>query len=343
MATLALVERDSAKFIATFGPKWADEVPLSCPLVTQTISSGDIFVVQNLRADERFAESVVVTAEPRIRAYAGVALHGSDGRVVGILAVADHRPGGFTGQQLAALRDFAAIASSLVLSKREVALRRLMSRAIEESLDFVAIFDASTPSTGGPVMQYANASLLHALGYTADELVGQSYEVLFAETNDPATMESIAQNFTAFKVLEKESRLRRKDGSTLWVEFTSSPLLDSDGSASHWVAVGRDISANRDTLTQMAALVKAIDSVNDHVEIFTLEGGDYAPAFQNGAADRNVSTITRRLLKDVALRKRLKAGETVIVEADGITLRPLDEGKTVICVRRQPHWIAAAS
>ncbi len=330
MATLAIVEQDSARFTATFGPNWGDDVSLSCPLLKQTIASDDVLVVENLRG-------------PRIRAYAGVALHGADGSVVGILAVADHRPGSFNQQQIAALRDFATIASSLVLSKRELALRRLMSRAIEDSLEFVAIFDASAPSAGGPALLYANAALLHALGYTADELVGQSYEVLFSETNDPATMDSIAKNLTALKVLEKESQLRRKDGSTLWVEFTSRPLLDTDGSATHWVAVGRDISANRDNLMQMAALVKAIDSVNDHVEIFTLEGLDYVPAFQNAAADRAISTIAREMLKDCAIRKPLQSGETVSVDEAGITMRPLGNGETIICVRRQPRWTAAAS
>lgn len=343
MAALVIVERSRARFAATFGPSWGDDVSLSCPLLAQTIACDDVLIVQNALADNRFAESSVVPGGPRIRAYAGVALHDPDGSVVGVLVVADRRPGNFTTQQIAALRDFGAVASALMLSRREVAVRRLMSRAIEESMDFVVIFDACPPSAGGPFIQYANASFLNALGYTADELNGQSYPVLFAETTSQATVDSIAQSIESLKDLEKEIQLRRKDGSTLWIEFTSRPLFEPDGSPSHWVAVGRDITANRDTLMQTAALVKAIDSVNDHVEIFSLEGDDYALAFQNAAADQQISRITRKLLSDASIRKPLQSGETVIIDKEGIALRPLGNGETVICVRRQPRWIAAAS
>lgn len=342
MATLATVERDRARFKASFGATCAEEVPLTFSLLAETLASDDVFLVEDTQADARFASSPVVVAGPRVRAYAGVALYGPDGNVVGVLAVASHIPGSFRAEQIDALRDFGSVASSLVFSTRELALRRLMSRAIEEALDFVLLTDASLPSAGGPYIEYANASLLHALGYTSDELIGKPYSVIFASDNDPATLESIAENLEYAKDNEKEIQLRGKNGRTFWVEFAGRPLLDESGRPSHWVAVGRDITSNRETLAQMAALLDAIDSVTDHVEIYTRENDGYALAFQNAAADSAISAATEKLLADQYVRERLEGGER-LVEHDGIALRALGNGATVICVWRQPARIAAVS
>lgn len=341
MATLAVVEGDRAYFKASFGAVCAEEVPLTFSLLAETLACEDVFTVADTHAQERFARSPVVIAGPRVRAFAGIRLHGADGSVVGVLAIADKRPGTFSPKHLAALRDFGEIASSLVFSRRELALRRLMSRAIEEALDFVLLTDASPPSQGGPFIEYANASLLHALGYTADELAGKPYCVLFAPTNDPVTLESIARNIEAAKDNEKEIQLRRKDGNTFWVEFTGRPLLEADGSVSHWVSVGRDITANREALAQTAAFMKALDTVSEHIEIYARANGEYFPVFVNSAADAACSAAAQTLLQDQATQRRLQCGERI--QAGDFTLQPLGNGQTVICARPVPPGLAAAS
>jgi PAS domain S-box-containing protein len=279
-----------------------------------------------------------------VRAYAGVPLYATDGTVVGLVAVGDRRPGQFSAEQLAALRDFGRIASGLVFSRRESELRRLMSRAIEEALDFVLLTDASLPADGGPFIEYSNASLLHALGFTADEVIGKPYSMLLAPTNDRATLDSIAENMERARDNEKEIQIRRKDGSTFWVEFTGRPLLDENGTPSHWIAVGRDITQNRATLSQTAALLKALDCVGDHVEIHTLQNGSYELVFQNSSANVSVSALIETMLADASVRARLQSGEIVTLGDKGVALRPLGQNAdTVICVRRQARRFADAS
>jgi PAS domain S-box-containing protein len=333
MATLAIVEHGRARFKASVGADCADELPLSFSLLRETLASDDVFIVEDTRSDQRFAGSELVTSGPRVGAFAGVALHSPAGKVVGVLAVADHQARDFSPEQLASLRDFGRIASSLVFSRRELALHRLMSRAIEEALDFVLLTDGSPPSQGGPYIEYANASLLHALGFSSDELVGRPYAMLFARDNDGATLDSILQNLEAAKDNEKEVRLCRKNGTTFWAEFAAHPLMDGGENPSHWVTVGRDITSNREALTQTAALLHALDSVNDHVEIYSRENTDYVLTFQNAAIDAATSEVFERLLSDSSVRERVEHGEAVLFEEDGIQLRPLGP-HTVICVKR---------
>jgi PAS domain S-box-containing protein len=331
MAIFAIADRDCTRVLASIGAATAQADAVAADLFAKTVKRNDVYVTDD-------------AGVAGVGAYAGVQLYARDGSIAGILAVADHRPGTFSSDQIAALRDFGCISSALIGSSREVALSRLMARAIEEALDFVLLTDASLPSQGGPYIEYANASLLHALGYTSDELIGKPYSILFSPSNDPATVASIAANVECARDNEKEIRMRRKDGSTFWVEFTGRPLLDENAAPSHWIAVGRDITKNRDALRQTAALLKALDSVTDGVEIYTLENGSYELAFQNAAANAQISSAFEAMLSDASVRQRLAGGECIVNGQGGIVLRPLGhDADTIICLHRNPAHLAAVS
>lgn len=243
------------------------------------------------------------------------------------------------------VRRYLSICRDITERRESVRALTVLTRAVDEATDLVLVTDSEPPSRGGPYMLYANRQFLDATGYTAAEIAGQSYSLIMAENNDPATMQSIIQNLEELKDCEKEILLRRKDGSSFWVEFASRPLSFTDeGKPAHWVAVGRDITARRQTQAQMAALVNAIDASSDHLEIYVLENGAYVPAFQNAASDPDASLFAETVLNEQPLRERLLRGETVTLSADGLLFRPLGaNAETVICVRRQPAPFAAAS
>lgn len=219
---------------------------------------------------------------------------------------------------------------------------RLLSRAMDEALDFVLITDSTPPSQGGPFIEYANESLLQATGYTLDELEGLAYPTIIADDNNPVVLETISSNLEASRVNEKEILLRRKDGSSFWVEFTGRPVGDEATEGRHWVAVGRDITLRRQSVEQMVTLMKALDAVSGHLEIYTLEDGQYTAVFRNSEADSDISELVETLLNEpvvreaTALRERLSDGENVTVTADGLQIRPCDgNAGTVVCYKQK--------
>ncbi|HBE51870.1 MAG TPA: hybrid sensor histidine kinase/response regulator, partial [Cyanobacteria bacterium UBA11369] len=71
------------------------EMPRDFGLCPQCIEQGDILVIPDTLADDRFAKNPVVTAAPHIRFYAGVPLIAPGGQIIGTLCVADivpHQP-----------------------------------------------------------------------------------------------------------------------------------------------------------------------------------------------------------------------------------------------------------
>jgi PAS domain S-box-containing protein len=219
-------------------------------------------------------------------------------------------------------------------------LTGLLARAMDEALDLVLITDATPPSRGGPFIQYANTSFLRTTGFELEDIAGKPYSAIIADDNDPMALETIARNLEAERVNEKEIRVKRKDGSSFWVEFTGKILHDSV--ASYWVAVGRDISLRRQTHEQLAALTTAIYAVSGHLEIYTLDNGEYHIAFQNADADSDISELVETLLNNPAvrdatgLRSRLSAGENVTVTSDGLQIRPLGKNaETLIAIKQR--------
>lgn len=268
-----------------------------------------------------------------------VPLKTSDGVRVGELAVGDDVPRRLSREQIAALHDLAVIAQDLAdhLEDRS----DVFSHAAHESLDFVLVTDFTPPSRGGPYIEYANAPFLRATGFAAEDIVGKPFIELLADGNEPLALASLIDNFERARDSEKEVLVRRQDGTPFWVELTARPLRRTDGSSSHWVAVTRDITSRRRAHEQLAALVNAIDAVEHHIEIYSLEDGQYRLAFQNAAAHSDTSELLETLFSEqelpgiTPLREQLKAGQSVTITPDGLQIRPLGKhAETLICIKQ---------
>ena len=68
-----------------------------------TVAAGELVVVEDMQADERFRRNPLVTGEPRLRFYAGVPLMSPDGLVLGTMCVADTIPRGLRDAERRAL------------------------------------------------------------------------------------------------------------------------------------------------------------------------------------------------------------------------------------------------
>lgn len=217
---------------------------------------------------------------------------------------------------------------------------RLLARVVDEASDLVLITDFTPPSQGGPFVEYANDALLRATGYDLAELAGKPYGVIIDGQNDPVVIDTIVSNLETAQINEKEILLRRKDGTAFWVEFAGKPLDDETNGTRHWVCIGRDITLRRQAVAEMVTLTTALDAVSGHVEIYTLDNGQYTAVFRNAEADSDISELVDVLLNDPALRdatrlrQRLSAGENVTVTTDGLQIRPCDRNaETVVCIK----------
>lgn len=108
IATVTLVDRHRQWFKAQRGLQVA-ETPRSGSFCTHTIQQREPLVVEDARADPRFADSPLVLGSPYLRSYAGVPLSTPDGYNVGSLCAMDTKQRHFSPADVAILKNFANI------------------------------------------------------------------------------------------------------------------------------------------------------------------------------------------------------------------------------------------
>lgn len=110
----------------------ATELPREISVCGHVILHDDTVVIEDALQDPRFFDNPLVTGGPKIRFYAGHPLLAADGSRVGTLCVMDRNPKALTQEQMAVLRDLAAIAESELQRGQLSESQRQMVHEMEE-------------------------------------------------------------------------------------------------------------------------------------------------------------------------------------------------------------------
>jgi PAS domain S-box-containing protein len=136
--------------------------------------------------------------------------------------------------------------SSAELALREAQARRLALVA-ENANDIVIIY---TPDGR---IDWVNPTFTHTLGFTLDEVKGKlPGEVLNPDCLDADKVAEIVEARGAARSFRAELRNRTRDGRVLWIETSSVPILNPDGSLAMTVQVERDVTAARAYAAELA-------------------------------------------------------------------------------------------
>lgn len=149
----------------------------------------------------------------------------------------------------------------LALEAAEQGLRRL-STAVEQSPTSIVITDLDAK------IIYVNRAFTLASGYTADEVLGENPKVLQSGDTPPATYREMWATLSAGKVWRGEFLNLRKDGKQYVELATISPVRQSDGQITQYVAAKEDITERRKTEDELQSYRQHLEQL---VELRTQE------------------------------------------------------------------------
>jgi PAS domain S-box-containing protein len=118
-------------------------------------------------------------------------------------------------------------------------LYRLLST---NSTDIICLFENDENLTG----KYVSPSVKQVLGYYPEELVGLGpFDLVFHE--DRSDVIEITNQHTLKGIPTTiEYRAVRKDGSKIWIESHSNPIVDSDGKMTGFLMTARDVTRRKE-------------------------------------------------------------------------------------------------
>lgn len=187
---------------------------------------------------DRFPDCVW-TRDYQLDSYCAVPYADADGRILGLVAVAQRRPLRPTAALEATLRLFAA-RIALELGQRRTAAKMLtLVRALEQTAEAVMITDHAD------TVEYVNPAYTAMTGYAAEELIGRRRGQ--ADATQPAP--------TATHAVRTVYINRKKGGELFYEEQTVTPLRDAAGAITHYVVTGKDVTERMQTEERLHRLV----------------------------------------------------------------------------------------
>jgi len=148
------------------------------------------------------------------------------------------------------------------------------------------------------IIESWNAGAERIYGYTADEAIGQSIEMLIPEDRPGEEPQILAQIRRGERIDHYETKRRHKDGSLIDISLTVSPIIDSYGQIIGASKIARDITDRRKTIEQKDLLLR---EMNHRIKnLFTLAGSVVALSARSATSADELAGIVRERLEALA-------------------------------------------
>jgi PAS domain S-box-containing protein len=237
-----------------------------------TIRENKQFIVPDAKADPQFAHHPFVTGKPFYRFFAGQPVAAVDGSIMGALCAMDSQPRMPSAEDLALLRDLAAIAQ-IELNHGELTTAFECQKVTEEKLrasearfrevvDIPGKFVWETTLDGKTL--YISERVQEVLGFSAEEMKGRGFFEGLVEEDAiiaKAKFYYAAQKGQRFSDLEFRSKTKAE--SIIWLTARGAPMYDeSNKRLVGYRGICEDITERKQISHELVAAKEAAEGAN---------------------------------------------------------------------------------
>jgi len=284
-----------------------------------------------------------------------------NGSVIGIFAVYSDQINIFTEDIQALLVEMVGdIDYALESYQKEAKLNQFM-QAVEQTQTSIVITDLESN------IVYANNAFAKVTGYTLEEAIGKNPRILKSDKTPPSFYEEMWAQLTMGKSWKGEFTNKRKDGSEYIESVNISPVTQSDGTITNYMAIKEDITAkkqdeerihqlaNFDHLTGLPNRIPLQDYFKYVLNLAKRNNSDFAIMFLdldhfkeiNDTLGHNigdallieVASRLRSLMREVDMITRLGGDEFIIIVPDISVLGSEQVAKKLLDAIVTPYYI----
>ena len=163
----------------------------------------------------------------------------------------DQRNGRWMDTTIDPVRDAQGRVARIAVVSRDMTDYKLMEEALRKEKEFNATLIKTSPALfvaiaadGRTILM--NEAMLKAAGYTHDEVIGKNYLSTFVPASNRPNLRRIFENLPEEGTTAvNESKIVKKDGRELLVEWHSRHVLKDDGDLDYFFALGIDITERK--------------------------------------------------------------------------------------------------
>lgn len=270
-------------YIETLKITWADEDRGRGPSGT-AIRTGQPYIVHNIESESCFTLWKERAIERGYKSFIALPLI-CEGQTLGVIAIYSGETSAICEKEAEMLKELADDLAFGLTALHTRAKREIAEKALRESEERYRIIAENTADTISVLdlnlaYTYISPSVLKLRGFSADEAIKQSLDLVFT----PASLQKVHKTFAEHMALEagKDADPYRsetleleeycKDGSTIWVEISVSFLRDANLGSTGLLTVTRDITERKRAEEKLRILSQAVEQSPSSIIITNTEG-----------------------------------------------------------------------
>ena len=154
---------------------------------------------------------------------------------------------------------------------REKQRLKLLESVITNTKDAVLITEADPINKPGPKILYVNGAFTKMTGYEAEEVIGKTPRILQGPNSDKKELAKLGRALRDWEPYEMTSINYKKTGEEFWINFAVTPVTDETGRPTHWIAIERDVTEqkNKELENELLAQISSIFNTEVHLTTAT--------------------------------------------------------------------------
>jgi PAS domain S-box-containing protein len=257
LVSIVDVDRQIFKGRAGLPEPWATsrETPINQSFCRYAVESGEPLIIDDARVHPLVHDNPSIELLGVI-AYAGIPLVTKDGQVLGSFCVIGHEPRHWTDEEIALLKEMAAMVMTGIELRTEITDRRATEAALRESEQRYHFVTESLPVqvwTALPDgrLDFVTERCARYFGKTPDEIIGEGWLSVLHPDDVQGTVQRWTHALRTGTKYEVEFRLLcAEDGSYRWHLGRAYPMKNEAGEVTKWVGTNTDIDDQKRTMAE---------------------------------------------------------------------------------------------